>query len=203
MALPWHLEFRREEITFVHDWVQGGGGLFLLGFYLADVHHETNSSALARALGFSFRNDIVMPPGRTSRRECQDQGFDTTGEFAVPVRVPSEENHPISRNVRELDILSSCSIDVFSAPQYKIAVQADSSVVVEATGRMDADGYLRQIFEYLPTSRTEPTILAAWHYGMGRVVASGTWKLFTLDRRDNVTLVKNAIAWLGKHEGTS
>jgi hypothetical protein len=53
-----------------------------------------------------------------------------------------------------------------------------------------------QVHDYVPSSRTEPTILAAWKYGQGRVVAAGTWKLFTLRQSDNLRLVKNAIAWL-------
>jgi len=83
MALGWHVEFSQKDVEHVRDWVQSGGGLFLLGFYLADTHHQTKPSALGRALGFSFRNDIVMPPGQTSRRDCQDQAFDMNGRFAV------------------------------------------------------------------------------------------------------------------------
>jgi len=197
MALGWHTEFSRQDITLVRDWVQAGGGLFLLGFYLADIHHETNPSALGRTLGFSFRNDIVMPPGRTSRRESQDQAFDTNGQFAVLLPVLAGDDHPITRDIRDLAVLSACSIDTINVPEYQMRMPSDSAVVVEVTGRPNEAGYLRQIHEYVPTSRSEPTILAAWQYGQGRVVAAGTWKLFTLDQRDNLRFVRNAIAWLG------
>ena len=182
MALGYHVEFSSQDVQLVRDWVHAGGGLFLLGFYLADSHHETNPSALARALGFSFRSDIVMPPGRTSRRECQDQGFDVNGAFAVSVRVPEADDHPITRGVRNLAVLSACSIEPINPPEYQICSRPDSAIVVEATGRPNEAGYLLQIHEYVPTSRIEPTILAAWHYGQGRVIAAGTWKFFTLNR---------------------
>ena len=77
-----------------------------------------------------------------------------------------------------------------------------SAVVVEAVGRPDEDGYLSPIHEYVPTARTDATVLAAWRYGQGRVVASGTWKLFALDQRDNIRLVENTTAWLGKQAST-
>jgi hypothetical protein len=195
MALGYHVEFSRQDVILVRDWVQAGGGLFLLGFYLADGHHEANPSALGRALGFSFRNDIVMPPGRTSRRECQDQGFDTTGEFAV--RTSAGNDHPIGRNVQDLAVLSACSIDPINAPEYQIGIPRNAAVVVDVTGRPNQAGYLLQIHEYVQTSRTEPTVLAAWRYGQGRVVAAGTWKFFTLDQGDNIRLIENVIEWLG------
>jgi TIR domain-containing protein len=193
-------EFSQQDITLVHDWVYAGGGLFLLGYYLADTHHFTNPSSLGRELGFSFRNDIVMPPGKTSFRENQDQAFDPKGEFAVLLPVPPRDAHPIISNVRELAVLSACSIAPINAPEYELRVPSNSAVVMEATGRPNEKGYLRQIHEYVPTTRTEPTILAAWQYGKGRVVAAGTWKLFTLDQKDNLHLVRNVIAWLGFNE---
>jgi len=195
LALGWHVEFSRQDITLVRDWVQAGGGLFLLGFYLADSHHETNPSALARALGFSFRNDIVMPHGQTSRRESQDQAFDMNGRFAVSAPKPAGIKHPITARVRELAVLSACSIEPIDLPEYEIRAVPDAAVV-DVTGRPSEAGYMLQVHDYVPSSRTEPTILAAWKYGQGRVVAAGTWKLFTLRQSDNLRLVKNAIAWL-------
>jgi hypothetical protein len=198
MALGRWVAFSPQVVKLVRNWVDGGGGVFLLGFYLADSHHkEANPSALGRALGFSFRDDIVMPPGRTSYGECQEQGFDANGKFAVSAQVPVGDDHPISRNVREVAVLSACSIDPYNVPEYEIRIRAGSAVVVELKTRLDADGRRLQILDYIPTSRTEPTVLAAWQYGKGRVVASGTWKLFTLDQCDNIRLVENAIAWLG------
>lgn len=196
VALGWHFEISQQDITLIRDWVQSGGGLFVLGFYLADSHHQTNPSALGRALGFSFRNDIVMPPGHTSRRDCQDQAFDTIGKFAVTAKVPAAGNHPISQNVRELAVLSACSIEPIDTPVYEIRVSSDSAVAVDVTGRPNDAGYLLQIHDYVPSLRTESSILAAWLYGQGKVVAAGTWKLFTLKQSDNIQLVKNAIAWL-------
>ncbi|HEU5460345.1 MAG TPA: hypothetical protein VFU83_07610, partial [Pyrinomonadaceae bacterium] len=190
-------EFSQQDITLVHDWVQGGGGLFLLGYYLADVHHESNPSALGRSLGFSFGRDIVMPPGKTSFLDNQNQAFDPKGDFAVSLTVPPSDTHPIISNVRELAVLSACSIDAINVPDYELRVPSNAAIVMEVKGRPNEKGYMRQIHEYVATARSEPTILAAWQYGKGRVVAAGTWKFFTLDQKDNLRLVRNVIAWLG------
>ena len=193
VALPYDSEIAPNEVDALRDWVTAGGGLFLLGSYFADAHHRGNPSSLARAFGFSFANDLIMPPGRTSHDDCQDQAFDVNGKLAVALDVPPG-THPIGRGVGSLALQSACSLELTTQPEY--VIRSGTGVVVEAHGRPNERGYLLQIREYKETVRRDLAVVAAWQFATGRVAAAGTWKLWTLNQRDNHALVRNVIDWL-------
>jgi len=196
LALPYHCEFKDEvELNDIKDWVyDGGGGLFFLGYYFADKHHESNPGKLARKFGVAFSNDLVMPPGRTSREDCQDQAFEKPEEFVVGCRDLAGDDHPLASGVRELGMVSACSLTEWTrTPDF--LVETPVSSVITPEGRANEQGYLLQIQAY-PERQDSVPVLAAWQCGKGRLVVSGTWKLTTYDWKDNRVLVRNALNWL-------
>jgi hypothetical protein len=198
--LPYHCEFTSEEIRYIKDWVLSGGGLFLLGYYFADTHHECNASNLARAFDFEFSNNLIMPPTRTSHDDCQDQAFELDPELSVKTQVTDPERHPIVQGVANIAFLSACSLkNIIRKTEYDI--ETPPSAIIEPEGRPTPQGYLRQIRRYVVTRNDAVKVLAAWRYPRGKVVASGTWKLCTLDYGDNGLLMKNIIRWLSQPSG--
>ena len=73
----------------IHDWVQSGGRLLLLGFELGDPHHRSNLGDLARLFGINFNIDIVGDPNSLIKvsvggQELIDKPYEDPVVFAVP-----------------------------------------------------------------------------------------------------------------------
>ena len=88
LPLPFHSEFSTTEIERLKSWVRGGGGLFLLGYYTAGLHHENNVNHLAGVFDMGFREDLVMPAG-SSKEDCRAQVFGGS-TYAVHVANPGK-----------------------------------------------------------------------------------------------------------------
>jgi TIR domain-containing protein len=199
LSIPNGTELHTSEINFLDDWVSlKGRGLFLMGFYLGDVHHRTNLNTLANRFHFSFGQNLLMPKGATSDRQCNHQAFRVNEEehaLAVKVRV-GKHQHPIVNSIRQLGFLSACSLENITF-EPSLIIQTPVVSVMQPLARKNDDGYIVKILGWRESTRMRLPIFAAWKHGRGRVAACGTWKICCESYGDNHHFVQHVIEWLG------
>jgi hypothetical protein len=203
LPTPFRSEISDSECARIVRWVQRGGGLLLLGFYLMEAHHRNNLNQLARRFGIEFRHNLVMPLGRESFQECMAQSFAfqdrTLWVLADPVGTPSD--HAILQDVRRLAITSSCTIECADRPALAVSNLDDVSTL-HARGYKDpASGRMVRVTDYVLDQHGPATYLMALEFGQGRVAAVGSWKTFLNVFVDdtslgNATLLYNTLSWL-------
>lgn len=197
MPLSRRQEFLREEIDFVRNWVDKGGGLLIMGYYAADRHHESNVSELARAFGYEFADNLLMPPGSVYQ-DTRRQVAARDSKYAV--KLPVRLDHDITDGVKELTVLSSSAILSAGAaePGFRLQTGKSSSTWVPEYLRTPL-GWDSQIVRYEEAGPDSVTVAVAFEAG-GRVVIIGTWKLFTVEDADNTRFVRNILEWLARPE---
>jgi hypothetical protein len=170
----------------------------VLGNYAADTHHESNPSALTNRFGFRFRNDLLMPAGRSAERDARVQPRSFDHKLAIKIQPTGSDEHPIVRGIHDLAFLSACSVEITSNAEgsagYLIETPADS-VIMHPHGKQDEQGWMPVIDYYDVQIATAP-LLAAGRHNRGRVAVCGSQKLCSLDYGDNARLVQNILAWL-------
>ncbi len=193
LALPHKRNFSDKEVNFVKKWVEKGGGLLLMGYYAADRHHENNASDIARAFGYEFADNLLMPPGSVYR-DTRSQQAARDAKYAVRLHVSSQ--HEVTKGVSELTVLSSCALLSAGAakPELELKTGESSSTWVPEYLRTPG-GWASAIVNYQEAGQDSATVAVAFDAG-GRVVITGTWKLFTVDDGDNARFVRNVLEWL-------
>ena len=201
IALPFHdEEYTQQEADDLDKWVKSGGGLFLLGYYAADTHHLSKPSYLARKFGFEFNNDLIMPAKRSKEIYCRKQGAALDADLAIPITInPLSSSHPVLSHINEVYFLSSCSVSIIPNQQAEYLLKSPSeSAIMKPDGNLDNEGYMPMINRWNLAKNDTVPVLAARQYGKGKVVVAGTWKICTLDYKDNRLLVNNILDWLSK-----
>ena len=197
LALPYHCSLTPSEIAAIDRWVYQGGGLFVMGFYAADIHHQgSNPSALLRVFGLEFGEDVIMPAGKASDLDCRIQTTSRKADLAVTLQLSGDE-HPITQGVKSLAFQSACSLKFApgTVPEFLLS-SPPSSQLMRAEGQKDPAGQMPVIAQWVLDRTQSLPLLVVCRYGKGRVVATGTWKLCTLDWGNNLRLVENIVDWL-------
>lgn len=197
LPLPCHCSLSAREIQAVDRWVYRGGRLLLMGFYAADIHHQgSNPSALLRVFGAELGEDLIMPAGRNSDLECRVQTTTRKPDLAVTLQFSGDE-HPITKGVKSVAFQSACSVKLSPGTQADFMLSSPPSAhVMRPEGQRDAAGQMPVITQWVLDRTQSATLVAAFGYGQGRVVAVGTWKLCTLEVGDNLIFVENIVNWL-------
>ncbi len=195
MPPPRQKRLERSELDLIANWVKGGGGLLLMGCY-AERHHEGNICELAWRFDLEFLDNLVMPAGWT--RDPRSMARSTDRRYAVRSGSVNDDGHPVVQGVRELAFISAASVrqTTLDNPELVVMSEPDSSLF-RPLGRIGADGSRPTIDEYVSDGVGAVPLLVAKRWGKGRVIAIGTWKLFTVDHGDNFKLIDNAFEWLG------
>jgi hypothetical protein len=203
LPIPFRSEITDSECARIVRWVQRGGGLLLLGFYLMEAHHRNNLNRLMRRFGMEFRLNLVMPSGRESFQECMAQSFALKDrDFWIvsdPVGTPGK--HPVLQDVRRVAITSSCTIECADRPALAIST-SDEASILHARGYKDpASARLVRLTDYVLDQRGPATYAMALESGRGRIFAVGSWKTFLNIFVDdtslgNATLLHNILSWL-------
>lgn len=193
LPLPRRAEFQFTEINFLKKWVESGGSLLLLGYYAADRHHENNVSEVASAFGYQFADNLLMPPGSVYR-DTRVQGASHNAQYAVKLSLDSD--HEITEGVAKLAVLSSAGIVSAGAgaPDFQLETD-DSSITWVPEYVLTPLGFDSNIETYKEGGAESVPVVVAFEDG-GRVVISGTWKIFTVDYEDNKRFVRNILQWL-------
>ncbi|HYL64034.1 MAG TPA: TIR domain-containing protein [Candidatus Methylomirabilis sp.] len=183
-------------------WVHRGGRVLLLGNYLMEAHHYTNFNSLSRRLGFKFCQNLTMPVGHESRRECDGQAFAYNNRDywieTAPIGEPA--SHPLLKGIAKLAITSACTLEAVEA-DLRVST-FDPVAVLHALSWENPQGGRLKLMDYVLDKRERALFLVAFRHGMGRVVGVGTWKAFLNELvnadNDNLSLWRNIVAWLGE-----
>ena len=194
-----------EEIT---QWVNRGGRLVLFGIYLMEAHHYNNFNRLSRRLGFEFTHHLTMPRGHEDLRECLDQAFPCAQRayWVQTALVGQPSPSPLLDGVQTVAFTSSCTIESAVEPDITVTT-AEEVALLHALCHRNPGGERLQLQDYVLDKYASVPILIAQRYGMGRVVAIATWKIFinelVADNNDNLKLFENVIAWLATDDSAS
>jgi len=199
-------QLTRDEIDAMTQYVNGGGGLLALSAYTGDWHHEANLNQLLANFGLELNRDLVMPSTAVAHAG-RDDGRGQVYEFqpdspfvvgATPVDAPAGHHaaSAMTAGVRSVLALSSCSVTARGDAEVVLRSAADSK-----TFEPEPSGVGVAIHHW-EERRTGPAdVVAVAQPGAGRVVASGSWKMF-LDRfldapgSDNTRFLENLLLWL-------
>lgn len=193
LPLPFREYLDPEKITDLLAWVERGGGLAILGYYLADVHHGSNPSALSTPVGVSFRRTVLLP-GSVSTCDRMHV-FDSSGRYAVPIPIDTPD-HPLLQQVGELSLTSAATLQMEGITPELVVHAPSQALVCEAMLHCGNDKSQCLILDWVATRYEEGApVLAAFRYGAGRVVVVGTWKLDTT-HHGNRLFLRNMVLWL-------
>jgi hypothetical protein len=199
LALPYHKHLSASKIAAISAWVERGGGLFVLGYYAADVHHGANPSELTKQWGVSFQADVLLPSDAAS---C-DRGhvFSTMASYGVRIVVPPDAVQKLPQlftEARELTLVSSSSLKINSnrlRPTLVLHSGARTQICRAIPTRCSASGTDCAV-DWEPSGGEPVPVFVAFEYGRGRVAVAGTWKIVNPDLGDNGRFVKNVLEWL-------
>ncbi len=200
---PRQMHFTKPEIDQIENWVDTGGGLFLMGYY-DERHHSSNFSELAWRFDFNFRDDLLLPSPKSKEnigqlsQNARSQVFSRSSNYAVRVTINSQSpTHPILNQVQELAFLSSASIVLTSTEEQNWILRSpEDTYIMRPIGHIQSDGSRPAIDKWEPDQQGTVPILAARTWNQGRIVVSGTWKLWIVDYGDNRQLIENILQWL-------
>lgn len=203
MPLPHRSLFTDQDVIVISDWVEGGGGLLLLGHYAGDIHHGSNPSRLARTWGAEFAQHFLLPDSltRCGRERGANLSTAPPERIRVPTSFPPMRGHPLLEDVVDVRLGSSTEIvllDGFDQPDFILRTARGTNVCLATPRAGCATPNDCDIgFEHIGSSR--PIVVAAYDGGLagaGRVVLVGTWKVFHASARDNHALIRNVVDWL-------
>jgi hypothetical protein len=208
LALPCNVELHAAEIDAVRAWVtENHTGLFLLSYYSGDSHHRTNLNQLARPLGVEFAEDLVMPHDRITNADAQAQVTNRGGDGKYVVRVAPPGGalgaHPIAQTIRALAFLSACSLKLSNVSlQFLLTSPPDAARLEPHMPLRGPGGWIMKT-DWARSGYASLPLFAAWRADLGKVAASGTWKLWlpellATQNVDNAQLFANVIEWLVK-----
>jgi pimeloyl-ACP methyl ester carboxylesterase len=186
-----------QEVGAIRSWVERGGGLLVLGYYVANKHHESNVSRLTGEWGITFNDDLLMKPG-ASEEDARIQPLSHAESLGVSLEI-RDSNHPILYNVKRVVLLSSASLDVSHALRNDFEIKTGTSSEARIPkGRLDPkNGQFFNIEKYVNNGQQDAVVVTASEHGKGKVAVIGTWKVLTLPYfADNQKLVENLIRWL-------
>jgi hypothetical protein len=190
---PFHVCLTKQELKAIEDWVDQGGGLLLLGIY-GERHHASNFSELAWRFDLEFGDDLLLPDGKAAYSRAHV--FSRDAALALTVTT-DPDSHSLLAGVTDLAFLSAASVRTTTVSPAELVVSApDSTLILRPLGHIQPDGSRPNIEEWVVERRGAVPVLIARKWGRGRVVAAGSWKLFTIAYGDNARLLKNVFAWL-------
>jgi len=164
-----------EEIDAIISFVEGGGGLFIIGDSGGDRFWRSNVNNLSRIFGIIFNPDIVRAP-------------------IEPVIINQFQQHPITSDVRQIVYRTGSSLKI----------TGNATGLATASGEAWADELDGQIGIPEPGERKgeDVIVLAASNFGLGRIVCLGSSTLF-IDSNliiDHKKICLNILRWLSSTE---
>ncbi len=205
LPTPFGTYVDESEYEYIDQWVYNGGRLLASGIYLMEGHHYNNFNKLIRRFGFEFSQDLTMPVGKESFRDCMGQVFAyAERDFWILTHINGTPvEHPIMEGVSELALTSSCSVNCAANTELRIST-SDAVAVMHAKGfKEPSTGRLRQLTDYKRDKYDRVVFAVALTYGAGKIVGVGTWKFFlnTFVKaypNGNGRFFYNIIKWLRK-----
>jgi len=165
----------REEINSIVKFVEGGGGLLIIGDCGGDQFWGGNINNLSSIFGLTFNPDIL----RTSEE---------------PVIINRFKQHPITVDVTKIVCLTGSSINIVG-DAYGLASASDGVWADRLTGHIG-------ILDPGESYGQNVTVLAVSNFGLGRVVCLGSSTVFINSNliSDHKKLGLNILKWLSSTE---
>jgi len=165
----------KEEIASIVSFVEGGGGLFIIGDCGGDQFWGSNLNNLSRIFGITFNPDIIRAP-----RE--------------PIIINWIKPHPITVGVKQIIYRTGSSLSV-AGNAVGLAAASDEAWADKLMGHMG-------ILEAGEAEGRNVTVLAVSNFGLGRVVCLGSSTLFADSNllSDHKKLGLNILRWLSSSE---
>jgi uncharacterized membrane protein len=174
VSFPQH-NFNEKEIDIAVNFVEEGGGLFLVGEEWNFNRFKSNLNSLSKRFDITFNDDEVLDPVNRVLNSP-----DRIGDYYFSIK--ELEEHPITEGVDELNIYGGCSLKVNS----------HSKIIVRGSKHCySSEGY------YKPGDC--PPLLTSLEFGKGRVVCLGDGSMLRnsfINEGDNKKLAVNIIRWL-------
>ncbi|RJS90943.1 hypothetical protein CW705_04735 [Candidatus Bathyarchaeota archaeon] len=164
-----------DEIRSIISFVEGGGGLFIIGDCGGDQFWGSNLNNLSRIFGITFNTDII----KASRE---------------PVIINRFKQHPVTAGIQKVICRTGASLNV-TGDAIGLAAASDEAWADRLTGRLG-------ILEQREAKGRNITVLAVSEFGLGRVVCLGSSTLF-IDSNllsDHKKLGLNILRWLSSPE---
>ena len=174
LALPTKL-FSHDEIESLVRYVEGGGGLFILGDSGNDLFWGSNIDNVSRRFDVSFNRDMIRAPQE-------------------PILIEHFEDHPVTAGVSKIVCRSGSSLTI-NGTATRLAWLNDEAWADKYVGKVG-------VFESGETKGREAIVMAASEYGLGRVVCLGSSTLFLEANlnSDHKKLGYNILKWLSSVE---
>ena len=208
LPMPFGTLVDATEYEALAHWVNQGGCLIMCGFYFMESHLYTNFSTLAKRLQIDFGRNLIMPRGRTTRDDALKQAFAVNRDLCAIVEPSSDApEHPILSGVKRIALQSSCTIHSRGQKEAnsELELQTGINVSVMSPARGEYNDQFEDKFDVIYEYNVEETrsaiFLVAKPFGKGRVIATGTWRVFINDYMadpavNNSRLFLNSALWL-------
>lgn len=197
LAVP-TVSFTDEEMQAIRSFVEGGGGLFILGESgVMSTENVEDLNAFTSGYGIEFQRDVVVDPENNLSLDKAYPEIPIIDNFAT---------HSVTTNVRRIFLVSGCSL-VLSKKARSLAWGGDETYGDRLS---ELYGYGGGSYEPGLENKGKDLVLLAYSLsGDGRVVAIGDTSLFRglssagdpwtrspLDYLDNKRLALNIVGWL-------
>ena len=176
-------QFQQDEVLAIKQFVEGGGGLLLIGEYGGYANNDTYLNQLGQLFGIQFNRDVICD----SQARLTNAAADPKKAMVCPI-VDGIAQHPALEGVTKLRLELSCSVTA-----------GGSAIPLAWAGNYsfaDRDfNYLADTYE----QRGNVIFLAATQAGAGRVVCMGDSSLLSNENLldpNHSKLGLNLIRWL-------
>jgi hypothetical protein len=181
-------EFNFEESKNIKDFVENGGGLFLIGEW-ANIHKVSeNLNFLSKQFNIEFRNDRLTDfDDAYSRDEKMMKTVLGAGNMPYMIKLVDFEKHPTTQGVTSIGYFAGCTLDTES-----------ESALVWTDETCFGDHRIDE-FQQISEASGPFILAAAKEVGKGRVVCMGDTSPFSnrfIVTEDNARFGTQIVKWL-------
>lgn len=181
-----------EEIEDLIKYVKDGGSLLLINDQGGDKENNNNLSELSKNFGISFNSDRLFDSEKYSKEKSR------------PL-ISNFKNHFITQEITEIIHSNGCTLKVDEAfePENEDIKISVNCIAFSSEKTASHVYFNEQENDWIVEPIQKIPIMAAVHYGLGKVVAIGNLSLFSsmnysygIKAVDNFKLISNTISWL-------
>ncbi len=191
IGLPEDSYLEDHEIVDLVKYVEDGGSLFIINDNGGDVKNKNNLSILTKHFGIFFNPDELHDEEQFSL------------DSSRPI-ITDFQSHFISNDLTQIIHSKGCTLTVDKSIEQEQEI--DFNIHVNAIAFSSESTSWREYYngeEWIKESNIKLPIIAATHYGLGKVVAIGNLSIFSslqdsygIKAADDFKFISNSIAWL-------
>ncbi len=220
IVTPWNQYYDSLEMLSTWEFVNAGGRLLVLGYYMGDVHHSTNVNGLLRPFGISVMACKIMKTGvSVGERAGHIQGTEVvaTGNVHSSFSQGLEDKKVFLEDAAGLEFRETeiSNLVIMESGQDSLVITPPDvpELTETATNRVRksdlGDKFIQYISwgdERVKAEQKSLPVIVAREYGKGKIVVAGSWKLFhnewMTNEYGNSQLFANIFSWLTSDEAS-